>query len=322
LYGAELDFVNQRDWGAGGAAFPGTSDANGQGHVTGVACVMTNPAYDGSAAFFCTVAAQDSGGLAARWRYGIVLAGVKDYAVYVGGRSRNPTGEDTNGDGETGMNVNPDCVLFTDTNATNLIKSTGSHTYVIDTTCFSVTETILALKDRDNGSNSYGQRLTVGRNTNGNCAPGSVDFRLKGGNEAFVWADNNGDLRIRGNSTTSGTPPHSGEADTLGTVVGTQTSCLDAKNIVGEFDEQAALAEIERTPIYRFSYKDRYAGEEFVGVVTDFSPVFGMDRDAAHPGGKSLNEVTLHGYEVAAIKALSREIAALKARLDTLERAI
>ena len=63
-----------------------------------------------------------------------------------------------------------------------------------------------------------------------------------------------------------------------------------------------------------FVYKDgRYHGEEFTGIVTDWSPEFGKDR------GQAFNELNAFGYTVLSIQALHDKIIHLEGRLATLE---
>ena len=96
--------------------------------------------------------------------------------------------------------------------------------------------------------------------------------------------------------------------DGSGTVVGTQTSSLDSKNIIEPFtDYGRALNAIIDAPLFDFTYKSgAFGSQRFTGIVTDYAPTFGMDRDDTHPAGKSLNEITAHGYTFAAIKAPAR----------------
>ena len=172
-----------------------------------------------------------------------------------------------------------------------------------------------------NNGSSIGPAILIRNNSNGSTpAAGSLGLFRKGGAFDSVWVDNSGNLRIwTSNQPTSAT-------DTSGTVIGTQTSSLDTKDIIDEFiDNGAALRAILTTPLYRFRYKNNRYDQEFVGIVTDYAPLFGMDRDKEHPAGKSLNVMTAHGLEMAAIKALAEQVTtlaeqvvALTARLNAL----
>ena len=123
-----------------------------------------------------------------------------------------------------------------------------------------------------------------------------------------MWVDVSGNLRIGVNSAVTNA------TDAGGTVVGSQTSSLDSKNIIEPFiDYGRALNAIVEAPLYDFTYKSgAFGGQRFTGIVTDYAPTFGMDKDEAHPAGKSLNEITAHGYTFAAIKALHERIEELE----------
>lgn len=171
-------------------------------------------------------------------------------------------------------------------------------------------DTLLNLDAFSNGT-STGARLVLGRNSNASTpAPGFVWFQAPNGTLYPLWSDNSGNIRT---DAAGNVQPIS---STTGTVVGTQTSSLDSKDVLGEFtDYDGALAAILNAPLYDFTYKNgRFGDEKFTGIITDYSPTFGMDRDDAHPAGKSLNEVTAFGYTVAAFKALTRRIEELERR--------
>ena len=65
-----------------------------------------------------------------------------------------------------------------------------------------------------------------------------------------------------------------------------------------------------------------YGGEEFSGVVVDYAARYGMDRDAAHPAGKSLNTINSTGDLLIAVNYLAGRVADLEARLETAVNAI
>lgn len=164
----------------------------------------------------------------------------------------------------------------------------------------------------DNGA-GVGCLVIVDRNNNGStAAPGAVLFRQADGGNSFVWSDNSEIMRVAATQPTSG-------GITGGTVIGSQSSAADAKHLEAEYtDFEAALRLILDTPLYLFGYKEKWEGEKFVGLVTDYSPEFGLDRDEEHPNGKILNEVSAHGYQMAAIKALNQKIADLEALVVSL----
>lgn len=112
---------------------------------------------------------------------------------------------------------------------------------------------------------------------------------------------------------------------TAGTVVGTQTSHIDYKHIIGDpvSDEQALGYLIEAAgQVQRFAYKDgRFGGEEFSGLVLA-GPArhrYGMDADAAHPAGRALNEIGLFGDLLLGTRHLAQRIAMLENRLAKYE---
>ena len=171
--------------------------------------------------------------------------------------------------------------------------------------------TAIQIDAADLGNGVLGPYIWLRSNTNATTpSSGSLILDDRAGNPRSFWVDAANNLRTHGSS------PTNLATDTSGTVVGTQTSSLDTKDVIDEFtDYDSALAAIVATPLYDFTYKNgRFNGEKFTGIITDYSPVFGMDRDAAHPGGKALNEVTAFGYTAAAIKALTRRIAELERR--------
>jgi len=152
------------------------------------------------------------------------------------------------------------------------------------------------------GVNSGGE-LRIGRNSSGNGSPGMVDMEGRTGNFNYLWPDSTGVLRIG-----TAAPTESG-GDTGGTIVGTQTSTWESKDILGrETDGAGALAELLQTPVYRFTYKSgAYSGQQFLGITTRTSPLFGMDQ------GRSFNPVTSFGVTVLAIQELERRVRALEA---------
>jgi hypothetical protein len=160
----------------------------------------------------------------------------------------------------------------------------------------------------DFGAGSGGSMIRVGRNTNGAGAPGFVDLRDKNGGHNAIWSDSSRVLRI-------GDAPDVGDGDTTGTIVGTQTSSRDSKDVLGLFiDRPSALRTVLDTPLFRWRYKPGHGiqGEEFIGIITDDSPAFGMDRDEAHPGGKSLNVANAIGLLIASVQELQLQVNAMR----------
>lgn len=169
-----------------------------------------------------------------------------------------------------------------------------------------------------NGGSSYGPFISIDRNNNGSTpSAGWIRLVRRDGNSGDLWVDVSGNLRIGVNSAVTNS------TDAGGTVVGTQTSSLDSKNIIEPFtDYGRALNAIIDAPLFDFTYKSgAFGGQRFTGMVTDYAPTFGMDRDEAHPAGKSLNEITAHGYTFAAIKALHARIGELENQVRMLTHA-
>jgi hypothetical protein len=155
-----------------------------------------------------------------------------------------------------------------------------------------------------------GNSVRVGRNDSGNGAAGHLVLEDKNAVQRPMWVDASGNVRIH-----SGPPTEDGTtSDTAGTVVGAQSSSRDSKDVLGLFiDRPVALRTVLDTPLYRWRYKnDAFQGEEFMGIITDDSPAFGMDRDEDHPGGKSLNVPNAIGLLVASVQELQLQINALR----------
>ena len=153
--------------------------------------------------------------------------------------------------------------------------------------------------------------LSLGRNSNVDTpAAGFIYLMTRTGSSQRLWADNTGLLRIGGVDPVFAN-------DTAGTVVGAQTSSLDAKTVLGDpVEGAAALACVEEgaAAVRRFVYKNgAFAGEEFSGLIVDYAPRYGMDRDADHPAGKSLNVVNAIGDLMLAMTHLAGRVAALEA---------
>lgn len=168
------------------------------------------------------------------------------------------------------------------------------------------------LQDFDNGSGA-GPYIGVLRNSNASTpAAGSIVLRNRAATDYFIWPDASGNLRIHSGQPTNAT-------DGAGTVVGAQTSSLDSKNIVGDpisIDEVLVAVKAGADAVRRFTYKSgAYNDEEFSGLVTDYAPRYGMDRDADHPAGKALNTITVIGDLLLAVNNLVERVAALEAQM-------
>ena len=208
--------------------------------------------------------------------------------------------------------------------ATQTFAPSAGSSGIALTTPTNQTVSMLALSAADCGA-GYGPHISISRNSNASTPSAGWLQVVSRSNTAYsLWVDNSGNVRV-------GTSTPTNANDASGVVCGTQTSSLDRKNVIDEFtDYNSALNAIIDTPIYNFTYKSgAFNGERFTGIITDYSPIFGLDKDDEHPDGKSLNEVTAHGYEMAAIKALNKkiesqqsEILSLKTMIDELRSAL
>lgn len=166
------------------------------------------------------------------------------------------------------------------------------------------------LQPFDNGAGD-GPNIVIGRNSNASTpSAGYLQLQNRANTGYRIWPDATGLLRIHTADPTNAN-------DAAGTVIGAQTSSLDAKTLLGApVDGAAALLHIAEgaAAVRRFTYKNgSYNGEEFSGLVVDYAPRYGMDRDEKHPAGKSLNVVTVIGDLMIAVTHLAERVAALEA---------
>jgi len=199
--------------------------------------------------------------------------------------------------GTVGVNIN----MPTSTSAAAVVAAYNGTTRA--RLSVAAADTLLALDEFDNGA-STGCRIVVGRNNHsGTQAPGFVFFQLTDGNYCPLWADTSGNIR----TAAVNTQPTSG---TTGTVVGTQTSSADAKNISDTlprvFDAVWGILHAAKYGLRAWDYKTGAYNNEFFpnGLVTDLAPRYGMDRDQEHPHGKSLNTPVAIGDLVATVAAI------------------
>ena len=164
----------------------------------------------------------------------------------------------------------------------------------------------LHITDYDYGAGAAGSYVEVGRNTNASNGAGFIRMRARGSTTYRIWPDTAGQLRIHTADPTNAN-------DVAGTVVGTQVSMADAKNLLGEVgDPREALKSIidaAKNGLRRFNYKSgAFNNQEFEGIVTDLAPRYGLDRDEEHPTGKSLNEIQLFADLIQAVAYLAEKI--------------
>lgn len=168
------------------------------------------------------------------------------------------------------------------------------------------------LSEIDNGALT-GSRLFIGRNSNTSTpAAGALLIRTRAASSRSIWPDQSGLLRIHTSAPTNAT-------DTDGSVIGDQTSNAAFKNIVGEpVSGDVALDNIiaAADDVQRFTYESgAYNSQEFSGIVLDGETAhrYGKDIDAEYPAGKALNDITLFGDLVLAIRELAARVTALEA---------
>lgn len=170
------------------------------------------------------------------------------------------------------------------------------------------------INNHDNGAVA-GPRLTIGCNNNiSTPAAGSLAIRKLDATAAIIWPDAAGLLRIG-----ASTAPTNATDTSAGDVVGSQSSHIAYKNIVGDAvsdsDALAALIEAAET-VKRFTYKSgAYDGQEFSGIVLEGETLerYGKDATEDCPAGRSLNEVNLLGDLVKAVRYLAARVEALEA---------
>lgn len=175
---------------------------------------------------------------------------------------------------------------------------------------FSVTDTSgirFVMASANLGANR-GREILIERNSNATTpAAGHVQMVDLIGIGHHLWPDASGNLRIGETVPTNAN-------DTSGTVVGTQTSTAQAKMLEdadgSPLESLVAVVEAARSGLRAWRYKSgSYNNERFpVGLVTDLAPRYGMDRDAEHPAGKSLNIPVAIGDLFRAVAYLAEQI--------------
>ena len=172
-------------------------------------------------------------------------------------------------------------------------------------------ELLLRGRSGISANGTYGVILTLQRSTGTANTPGMILWNSADNAFNFMWVDDSDQLRIGAAPEGDGSP-----ANTDGTVVGTQTSQLEIKNILAEQEASTgdALELVLKTRVFDFTYKNgSYNGETFTGIVTNYSPWFGMD------GGRVLNNVNALGLMVLSVQNLQQQIVELEAELNDLK---
>jgi len=202
----------------------------------------------------------------------------------------------------------------------------GANTFLgIQTFDSTIVGYVIALNPRAAGAGQRGSNILLGINTT-DGAPGTLVYQTSsgsGGTSAYTWSDDSGVLRIKRGF--SGDWPTGANRNTDGVAVGTQTSSLDAKDVLEELtpiDQVLAFVAAGAEAVRRFTYKSGQSNfEEFEGVIVDYAGRYGTDRDEEHPHGKSLNTVNATGDLLRAVDWLVSENAKLQGRLTALEEA-
>jgi hypothetical protein len=161
----------------------------------------------------------------------------------------------------------------------------------------------------DNGALN-GPLIYIGRNNNASTpAAGTIRMTTIANIGRYFWVDAAGLWRVHTAAPTNAT-------DTAGAVVGDQTSALVAKTVLKDmsnlddvFQRVAAGADAVRRFVYN---SGAYNSQEFEGVVVDYAPEYGKDKDADFPAGKALNEVTIVGDLLRAVANLATRVLLLE----------
>ena len=166
----------------------------------------------------------------------------------------------------------------------------------------------------DNGTGG-GPIINISPNNNGSTpAAGTINLRTSAAAQRFLWNDTSNLLRTHTAAPSSG----GGVADTAGTVVGSQSSHVKFKEVLGGpvADGEALAALVAAAAdVKRFRYKSgAYNGQEFSGLVLDGETLhrYGEDGDAEHPAGKSLNVINAIGDMMLALREVERRLALLE----------
>lgn len=194
----------------------------------------------------------------------------------------------------------------------------------------------IGIASRDTGAGGWGPFLSIGRNSNAvvnGSAPGSIQLMARNGSTYHIWTAQDGTLRM--DTTANANAPVNSTSETGGQSVGTQSSALAFKDLVGSADpvnQIFAHIAMGAEAVRRFQYKEqikgadwsrKWRGEEFSGIVVDWAPRYGMDRSDDFPHGKALNVITAIGDLMIGttslhdrVRTLEAEVAELKQRLE------
>ncbi len=220
--------------------------------------------------------------------------------------TRGPTISPTN-TSDHGININMPAGVATTARAIRVtLDSTLRANLQIDDT-----HAYFSIATYDDGA-MEGPYLILGRNNNASTpAAGFINMTDKGGQGYRVWPDDSGVVRVHTADPTNAN-------DTAGAVVGSQTSNVLYKDVKGSpVSDADALAHLiaAAEQVQRFTYKSgAYNNQEFSGLVLDGETMdrYGMDADAEHPAGKSLNLINVVGDLLLAVRNLTARLEAVE----------
>ncbi len=162
----------------------------------------------------------------------------------------------------------------------------------------------LVLPSYDRGNGSGGQFLTLGRNSNAtNASPGALQFVGKVGTSTFMWVDSAGNVRVN--------PLQATTTDTVGVVVGAQTSVRETKQDIENYDDyNDGLKKILDAPLHYFRYKNDVEGygsdsllaKKRLGYIAD-------EVDPQFMWGNVIDQVSVNGLLMSSVKALYQNLA-------------
>lgn len=185
------------------------------------------------------------------------------------------------------------------------------------------TQSIIYLEEFDNGG-GVGTRIFLRRNSNASTpAAGFILFYDLSGDFHSVWMDNADQMRVwKNNQPLNGT-------DTSGTVVGTQVSWIEEKDILGNAPNGRELLQaVLAVKLYQYQMKadgqQKSDGSKpaYTGLVItkeDRNNNAWFANNLGENQTPVLNERNLFGYLIGAIQAQQEQIEELTKRVISLE---
>lgn len=162
-------------------------------------------------------------------------------------------------------------------------------------------------------------------NSSGSGAPGVLWLDDKAASVWAIWVDSTGVVRV--GSVSGGVNPTEALGDTVGTIVGSQSTRDSKEPLSGHWQTsltrtspREALAAMVTAPVFDYYKKNRaYSGTLFTNTTIDDAPWIGMDPDDKHPHGRSFNPETFAGYTMLAFRSVDQRIAQLESELSRLK---